>query len=258
LSEPSPSIAARAVRLPALLPALVVALFVTGCSHRSQTARVPSQSLPPSNSQHQGRIPHTPLPPGGVSQDDLSFVATHRPIYTQVGYATWYTAAKGRHSANGDVFDDRSMTAANRTLPMGALIKVTNLQTGQSAAMRISDRGPFVGDRILDLTVASAKATGIYRVGMAKVRLDVYRAPKPIETGGRWCVQIGALRSEHAATKLKKQLIKKYPDADVIEFPGDASYWVRIRPVGDNREQAEYIAGHVHTSDGEAYLTRLD
>ncbi len=89
-------------------------------------------------------------------------VTTHKPIYTQVGYATWYTAPyKGRRSANGEVFDDRSLTAANRTLPMGSLIVVTNLQTGQSAAMRIADRGPFVEDRILDLTVASAKATGV-------------------------------------------------------------------------------------------------
>jgi len=252
-----------------LLPALLIALGVSGCGHRSQTAQLPPQSLPPAAQPSQNsseaanvppaRIPRTPLPRGGVSTEDLDYVASHKPIYTQVGYATWYTAPyKGRRAANGEVFDDRSMTAAHRTLPMGSLIVVTNLQTGQSAAMRIADRGPFVEDRILDLTIASAKATGVYRAGLAKVRIDVYRTPKSINTGGRWCVQIGAFHSQHAANKLKKQLERKYSGANVIEFPGEDSYWVRIRPEGDNRQQAEYIANHLHPSQGEAYLTRLD
>ena len=135
---------------------------------------------------------------------------------------------------------------------------VTNLETGQSGAMRITDRGPFVEDRVLDLTIASAKATGVYRAGMARVRIDVYQTPKSINSGGRWCVQLGAYHSERAANKLKKQLLRKYADSNVIEFPGEKSYWVRIRPQGDNRQMAEYIANHLRPSEGEAYLTRLD
>jgi rare lipoprotein A len=180
---------------------------------------------------------------------------------TEVGLATWYSAPyKGRRSANGEVFDDTAMTAAHRTLPMGSLIVVTNLTTGQWAAMRISDRGPFIEGRIVDLTIASAKATGVYRAGVVRVRVDVYQTPKPIETGGRWCVQIGAFHSEHQAIKLKSQLLSKYPDANVIEFPGQeaASFWVRIRPQGDNRQQAELIARQLQPSEGEAFLTRLD
>ena len=72
--------------------------------------------------------------------------------------------------------------------------------------------------------------------------MDVYQTPKPIDTGGRWCVQIGAFNSEHEASKLKQQLLRRYPGSNVIEFPGEDSYWVRIRPEGDNREQAEFIA----------------
>jgi rare lipoprotein A len=178
---------------------------------------------------------------------------------TEEGLATWYTAPyKGRKSANGQVFSDRDLTAAHRTLPMGSLIVVTNLKTGQSAAMRITDRGPFVVDRTIDLTIASAKATGIYRAGSAQVRIDVYRTPKPIDTGGRWCVQIGAFTSERKANKLKAQLLRKYPSANVIEFPGEDSYWVRIRPQGDNREQAELIAHRLRPVEGDAFLTRLD
>jgi rare lipoprotein A len=244
-------------------------LAISGCGHHRQAAKAPPpnelapyttpayatvpQALPPA------RIPITPVPPGGVSSADLAFVATHRPILTEEGLATWYTAPyPGRKAANGQIFSDYAMTAAHRTLPMGSLVVVTNLKTGQSGAMRITDRGPFVEGRILDLTIASAKATGIYRTGLAEVRIDVYETPKPINTGGRWCVQIGAFHSERDAIKLKQELMRRYADANVIEFPGENSYWVRIRPEGDNRQVAEYIAGHLRLTEGDAYLTRLD
>jgi len=238
-------------------------VFAVGCGHSSNVSHLPaSQTAPPAaQGSNPGRIAPTPVPPGGVNAADLEFVRTHRPVLSEEGLATWYTAPyKGRKAANGEVFSDRALTAAHRTLPMGSLIVVTNLKTRQSSAMRITDRGPFVDGRILDLTVASAKATGIYQAGTARVRLDVYRTPKPIETGGRWCVQIGAFKSEHKAKKLKAQLLRKYPDSNVIEFPGQDSYWVRIRPQGDNREEAESIARHLRPgeSEAEAFLTRLD
>jgi rare lipoprotein A len=205
------------------------------------------------------RIPVTPVAPGGITAEDLDFVATHRPILSEVGYATWYTAPyKGRRAANGQVFDDWAMTGAHRTLPMGSLVVVTNLKTGQSSALRITDRGPFVEDRMLDLTMASAKAVGVYRVGMALVRMDVYETPKPIDVGGRWCVQIGAFHQEEDAIALKAQLLRDYPGANVIEFPGEKSFWVRIRPQGDDRAMAEQIARLLQPVEGNAYLTRLD
>ena len=248
-------------------------LLTAGCGHHhrrpqitaQQTAPPPPEEPPEAEGQPlarpPARIPITPVPPGGVSDEDLDFVNTHRPILSEEGLATWYTAPyKGRKAANGQIFNDSALTAAHRTLPMGSLITVTNLKTGQSAAMRITDRGPFVDGRILDLTIASAKATGVYRAGTAEVRLDVYQTPKPIERGGRWCVQIGAFKSERDAEKLKQQLLRRYPDSNVIEFPGQDCYWVRIRPQGDNREQAESIARHLRPSEAEAeaFLTRLD
>ena len=103
-------------------------------------------------------------------------------------------------------------------------------------------------------------ATGVYRAGLAQVRIDVYRTPKPMETGGRWCVQIGAFHKEHEARKLQSKLEDKYPGANGIEFPGTDSYWVRLRPAGDNREVAERIAQKLRLKDADAsaYLTRLD
>jgi rare lipoprotein A len=260
--------AAKAILLPALA---LVLLAAAGCAHHHKTAlQPPPQAVAPVATEQQAvaaapqtalpaRIPITPVPPEGVSAEDLDYVALHKPILTEVGLATWYTAPyKGRKAANGQIFSDSALTAAHRTLPMGSLVVVTNLKTGQSSAMRISDRGPFVEGKMLDLTIASAKATGIYRVGTAQVRLDVYRTPKPIDTGGRWCVQIGAFKSERAALKLKGLLLRKYSDSNVIEFPGENSYWVRIRPEGDDREVAESIARQLRPSEGEAFLTRLD
>ncbi len=267
--------AARRTRLPQLAALLSLTLvFAAGCNHHKNQVQVTAQQTapppppPPATQQTQpieqpppARIPITPVPAGGISAEDLDFVHAHKPILTETGLATWYTAPyKGRKAANGQVFSDRAMTAAHRTLPMGSLITVTNLKTGQSAAMRISDRGPFVDGRIVDLTIASAQATGIYRAGTAEVRLDVYQSPKPIERGGRWCVQIGAFKSERKAEKLKSELLRRYPGSNVIEFPGEDSYWVRIRPQGDNREQAESIARRLRPSEAEAeaFLTRLD
>ncbi|MDE3201322.1 MAG: septal ring lytic transglycosylase RlpA family protein [Acidobacteriota bacterium] len=267
---------------------VLVCLLAAGCGHK-QVAQLPPQAAPPplhpgndtgrvrpalpnypteanrepatttTTTASRGRIDITPIPDGGISEGDLEYVETHDPIYSFDGAATWYRSPyKGRRAANGEVFDNNALTAANRTLPMGTLIRVTNLKTGQSAAMRVNDRGPFVPDKNIDLSIASAKAVGIYYSGTAPVRIDVYRAPKPLGTGGRWCVQIGAFTSRGKAERLKAKLKDEYPDARVIEFSGERSYWVRIRPPGDDRQQAISIAQRLRPEEGEAYLTRLD
>jgi len=248
----------------------MAAVGMVACGHKRQpqpvppTATAPPVYNPPSYPvpaprPSTGGIPITPVPEGGISAEDKEFILSHRPIYSEEGSATWYTAPyKGRKAANGQVFSDEALTAAHRTLPMGSLVVVTNMKTGESSAMRISDRGPFVEGRMLDLTIASAKAVGVYRAGIAMVRMDVYQTPKPMDTGGRWCVQIGAFHNEDDAIALKAELLSDYPGANVIEFPGENNFWVRIRPLGDDRAQAEQIARHLQPVEGDAYLTRLD
>ena len=249
---------------------LIVSIATAGCGHKktraTSTATAPpvyapppsaSPSRPPSEPPSTGRIPVTRVPEGGISAEDKEFILSHRPIYSEEGKATWYTAARGRKAANGQVFSDEALTAAHRTLPMGSLIVVTNLKTRQASAMRISDRGPFVTTAILDLTKASAQSLGIWP-GTGQVRIDVYDTPKPMDVGGRWCVQIGPFTSERKAIRFKTKLLDDYPGSKVIEFPGERSYWVRIRPAGDDREQAEEMAQRLRPEEGVAYLTRLD
>jgi rare lipoprotein A len=247
----------------------MAAVGIAGCGHKRQpqpvppTATAPPVYAPPSSPRpvsrpSTGGIPVTPVPEGGVSPEDKEFILSHRPIYSEEGSATWYTAPyKGRKSANGQVFSDEILTAAHRTLPMGSLIVVTNLKTRQASAMRISDRGPFVPTAILDLTKASAQSIGIWP-GSGRVRVDVYETPKAMDVGGRWCVQIGPFLSEGKAIKFKAKLLNDYPGSKVIEFAGERSYWVRIRAAGDDREQAEEMARRLQPGEGVAYLTRLD
>jgi rare lipoprotein A len=248
----------------ALVLAASSLLMLCGCGHPQTAVSLPEQQIAPPRAEAPTpapptRIAPTPAPTGGISAEDQRYVRTHKPILSEEGVATWYTAPyKGRKAANGQVFNDHALTAAHRTLPMGSLIVVTNLKTGQSSAMRITDRGPFVEGRLIDLTIASAKATGVYLAGTVRVRVDVYRTPKPINTGGRWCVQIGAFSSQRKANKFKAQLERKYHGTNVIEFSGEDSYWVRIRPEGDDRKQAERIARNLRPAEGEAFLTRLD
>ena len=88
----------------------------------------------------------------------------------QSGAASWYGPGfHGRLTANGERFNTHAMTAAHRTLPFGARVRVTNKNNGRSVVVRINDRGPFVGGRVIDLSKASARAIGVS--GVAKVSL---------------------------------------------------------------------------------------
>ena len=89
-------------------------VFAVGCGHSSNVSHLPaSQTAPPAaQGSNPGRIAPTPVPPGGVNAADLEFVRTHRPVLSEEGLATWYTAPyKGRKAANGEVFSDRALTA---------------------------------------------------------------------------------------------------------------------------------------------------
>jgi rare lipoprotein A len=238
-----------------LAPAL---WLIGGCHHRPpQTATAPPP--PPLGTRHRETRSAPEAPSGQSSRADLEFVETHRPLWSETGIASWYGPPYNRRrGANGQIYDENAMTAAHRTLPMNSLIKVTNLKTGESAVVRVTDRGPFVRGRILDLSMASAKAIGAYRPGLAQVRMDVYSTPSAVADGGRWCVQIGAFRHAGTAEKLRNHLRRQYATANVIEFAGPTGYWVRIRPRDDEKVRAVEIAHALKPSEGEAYLVRLD
>jgi rare lipoprotein A len=93
-----------------------------------------------------------------------------------VGQASWYGPGfYGNRTANGEVFRRGTLTAAHRNLPFGTMVRVTNLYNGRSAVVRINDRGPFHGGRIIDLAHGAAQELGVTSSGVAQVKLEVLR-----------------------------------------------------------------------------------
>ena len=95
----------------------------------------------------------------------------------QTGTASWYGRQfAGRRTASGEIFRPQELTAAHRTLPFGTQVRVVNVDNGRTIDVRINDRGPFAGHRILDVSEAAARKLGFHRRGLARVRLE-YRQP---------------------------------------------------------------------------------
>jgi rare lipoprotein A len=94
--------------------------------------------------------------------------------YVETGVASWYgTEFHGKRTANGEVFDMNAPSAAHRTLPMPSLVRVTNLENGRTLDLRVNDRGPFVGNRIIDISRRGAQLLGFHGKGTAQVRVEI-------------------------------------------------------------------------------------
>jgi len=99
------------------------------------------------------------------------------PFFTETGLASFYGRAHaGKLTASGEKFDHRDFTAAHRTLAFGTLVRVTNLANGQTVTVKITDRGPRIQSRIADLSLAAASALGMKQEGIARVKLEAFRA----------------------------------------------------------------------------------
>ena len=183
-----------------------------------------------------------------------------KPLSVETGKASWYGAPyHNRRSSNGEIYDMHELTAAHRTLPLGSTVRVTNVKTGHSTIVRITDRGPFVHGRIVDLSLAAAKQADVWQAGVAEVRLEVLRMPEPSDRGGRWAVQIGAFRHEGLANKMADRLTRRYRTAKVLRFSSPVGdWWVRVRVLEDDRKRAEEVARNTQTSEGKVFLVRLD
>jgi rare lipoprotein A len=108
--------------------------------------------------------------------------STHSTV--QVGTASWYGRwHAGRLTANGERFNPQAMTCAHRTLPLGSIVKVTDLATGKNVALEVNDRGPYAKGRIVDLSEGAARELGVGDKGLLPVRVELISAPHPVEAG---------------------------------------------------------------------------
>jgi rare lipoprotein A len=258
---------------------LLAILLLPGCGHPKQ-ARVDvppppaataesSSTESPSHTESSARSARTPAAKsadekgsseagGGVAEPLISAGAT--PLATEVGRASWYGPPyHNRRGSNGEVYNMNAMTAAHRTLPLGSIVRVTNTKTGHSALVRITDRGPFISGRVLDLSLAAARKVDVYTPGVAEVKVEVMQTPSPIATGGKWAVQIGGFPDEDQAAKIADHLKRRYSTAKVLRFASPAGdWWVRVRVLGDDRQRAKELAAETETTEGAVFLVRLD
>jgi len=120
--------------------------------------------------------------------------------YTESGMASWYGPGfHGKRTANGEAYDQQAMTAAHRTLPMPSVVRVTNLDNGNTVVLRVNDRGPFAHNRIIDVSRAAAERLDMVRSGVASVRVEILadesrRVKEIAQNGGSVADQMAAMR----------------------------------------------------------------
>ena len=171
--------------------------------------------------------------PSGSSDEPYQGVAIDENA--RMGIASWYgDKEQGNKTASGEVFNRYFFTAAHKTLPFDTMVRVTNLNNGRDVVVKINDRGPYVGDRIIDLSYAAAESIRLIKTGTAMVKVEVLSSPskkkhnifKPIYT-----IQVASFSSKVNAISLKKNLnslIKESVRVEPIEFKNNTYYRVRV------------------------------
>jgi len=153
--------------------------------------------------------------------------------YSQVGIASWYGQKfHGHETSNGEIFDVYQFSAAHKSLPLPSIVRVTNLENKKSLIVRVNDRGPFHGNRLIDLSYAAAHRLGFLDKGTASVRVDLLAAP--LMPSDYMYLQVAAFRIKKSAQFLQKKLSKQIKEPVYINKVGDAKkvlYKVCIGPL---------------------------
>lgn len=184
--------------------------------------------------------------------------ASVRPVRigdVEYGIASWYGEPyHGRNSANGERYDMHSLTAAHRTMPFGTWVRVDNQTNRKSVAVRITDRGPFVGDRIIDLSRKAAEQISMIGPGTAPVKLTVIEPPagQVVEQYG---VQLAAWADRGKAEELQQKLEREFGMARLVEKQGDPVLYRVIAGAG-TREQAEALLLRLRKAGYRGFVTR--
>jgi len=233
------------------------ALLAAGCTHRTQTSQPPAQYPP---AQTPAPAPGTP-PPSPPSSPPSA--VERGPVipgeYVEEGVASWYGEPfNGRRTSNGETYDMHAFTAAHRTLPFGAIVRVTNLRNGKQTEVRITDRGPFVANRVIDLSLSAARAIDMVGTGTAPVRLEVLGGPNP--QAGFFGVQVGAFQSQENAERFRAQLGARYGNVSIAQYDSPNGLFYRVR-VGrlPTEDAARQLAGQLRGSEQlTTFVVRLD
>jgi rare lipoprotein A len=219
--------------------------------------------------------------------------AVPRPIgATESGIASWYgNPYHGRRAANGEIYDMEQWTAAHRTLPFGTWVRVKNLDNGKTVEVRITDRGPFINKRIIDLSRAAARDIDMIGPGTAKVKITIIRGPsrhmaartpapvmaKPeppppptepepeppaaVTAPGFFAVQVGAFADKGNAERLRASMEKRYGSARLVQQETTGRHYRVLVGHEPGEAEAEALAGRIRTDSPEsanAFIVRID
>lgn len=234
-----------------LLSSLFLFLLLSSCATAPPSSRVPP---PPPVS-----VPPAEKVPGEPAEEYVVHGQTYRVMgssrgYVETGMASWYGEQfHGRKTSSGEVYDMEKFTAAHRTLPLGTYVKVKRTDgKGESVVVKVNDRGPFVDNRILDVSKGAARQLDMLNDGLARVTVtalgeEVFRArsrvtlkPRKDYSVGSFSVQVGAFTVKENAQRLAGDAKRTYGSADISLFDRGDQVFFRVR-VGrfSSREEAE-------------------
>jgi rare lipoprotein A len=238
--------------------------MVSGCASRRPLAasQPPAEPSSPPETTSESAKNSAPGPPrSGVAAKRRR--DTSIPVaagYTEQGEASWYGAPfHGRQASNGEIYDMNKLTAAHRTLPFETMVRVTNERNGKSTVVRITDRGPFVNNRIIDLSYAAAREIESIGPGVVPVRLEVLSTGINPEAGF-FTIQVGSFRERANAERLRERLSAVYSPTFVKRYDTANGTFYRVH-VGkvSGEEAAKEFGERLRSREGVTPMViRLD
>jgi rare lipoprotein A len=220
--------------------ALLLIALTTSCAERTV----------PTGSQASSASALSPAAP-------FSATAGAGQAYRETGVASWYGKDfQGRKTASGETFDMYGMSAAHRTLPLGTVIRVTNLDNYKSITLKVNDRGPFVINRVIELSYGAARELDFVARGTVAVKIETLEL---FDNTASYAVQAAAFTEEESAKMLKTRLSKRFEQISIVPFESNmgTSYHVRV---GSYRteEKAELVASRLKLEGLEPMVVRKD
>jgi rare lipoprotein A len=178
-------------------------------------------------------------------------------LYRETGIASWYgKELHGRKTASGELFDMNGLSASHRTLSLGTIVRVTNLGNFKSIKVKVNDRGPFAGNRVLELSYAAARKLAFVSQGTARVRIEALERQ---DENALYTVQAAVFTEEESAKLLKYRLSGRYGMITIVPFETNRGkfYHVHVGSYG-TEEKAEQVAGKLKLEGLEPYILRKD
>jgi rare lipoprotein A len=256
--------------------AMMVAFIGVSCGQHHSSARVPTVSttagsqsggqITDSSPNSAGTTDSAPRETSGAhvgpvpSGEGNASVRPRGPV--EQGIASWYGVPyHGRRASDGEIYDMYKFTAAHRTLPFNTVVRVTNLANGEQVDLRVIDRGPFVDDRIIDLSLAGARAIDMVGPGTARVKVEIISAPGNVNvTVGRFAVQVGAFADRANAERLREKLAADYEHISIQDTTGPSGRLFRVRVGSEpNEASAQKLGNKLSGVTGlHTFVVRLD